>query len=578
METMIDSMKRLLHVALIVLCVVCPVACSDDEGPALPAITVTSSVENVVLPASKNFQFGIEFQASSQWKAETDVEWATVSPRSGNAGQVKVSLITKEANNTGLDRSGTLTLTGADGKAVQVAFTQTTSEVLLLKQANFEVPCEGQDLALEFATNVEGRFKLMVYSDVSSWITSADNGQTRSLVEDAFYIRVLPNKTRDAREATFQIYVVDAENTDNVLMQSEKIYIRQAGEPVETSSDYSADKRVRTLLTHSKGNGIPVVLLGDGFVDREITEGYYDEVMDKAMENLFTEEPLHSLREYFDVWAVTAVSKNNAFGDGYSTVFGSVLEGNGSSGIVGSSEKVLEYASVIDELQDVKKMEETLVVVLLNTSVYAGTTAIGYKLNGDEMSEFAIGYCPVIENLDSDTFRRVLCHECIGHGLAKLLDEYSYEGMGEIPLTLVSDYRTFQSYGWAMNVSFTGDADQTPWAHFLQDSRYQETDAFGETLGVYEGACTYWTGAWRPTEESMMRSNIHGFNVPSREAIYKRVMSAAYGDAWTYDYETFVQFDQAHLPQPAATRADVGAAKLKPLPAPRFINRTFWLK
>lgn len=553
-------------------------ACSDDEGSSLPDVVVNSTVDSIVLPATKNAKTQIDFEASSTWTAETDVDWVTVSPQSGNAGKRTISLITKEPNNTGLDRSGTLTLTGADGKSIKISFTQTTSEVLLLKKTEFNVPCEGQDIALEFATNVDGKYKLMVYSDVSSWITSIDEKNTRALVENAFRIRVLPNKTRDVREATFQIYVVDAENTDMVLMESEKIHIIQEGEEVLTSSDYSADKQVKRLLTHTKGNGVPIVIMGDGFVDKEIAEGYYDQVMNKTMDNLFSEEPLSSLRDYFDVWSVTAVSRNNAFGEDYSTVFESVLEGNGSSGITGSTEKVMDYLSAVDELKDPAKVEKTLAVVVLNTSVYAGTTSIGYKLNGDKMSEFAIGYCPVIEDINSDLFRRVLCHECIGHGLTKLLDEYSYENMGKIPASLVNEYREFQSYGWAMNVDFTGDPSKVIWKHFLQDPRYQAPDAFGETLGVYEGACTYWTGAWRPTNESMMDSNIHGFNAPSREAIYKRVMSTAYGDAWTYDYETFVQFDQAHLPQPAKTRAATSMKKLKPLPAPRFENKTLWLK
>ncbi len=567
-------MKKLYYLSLFFLCSLFVVACSDDDNGAPSGISVTSSVENILLPATKNTQFTVKFVAGSNWKAETDVEWVTVFPQSGKAGETEVSLIAKEANNTGLDRSGVLTLTGVDGTPIQIAFTQTTSEVVLLKQAEFDVPCEGQDIALEFATNVEGEVQLMVYSDVESWIVPIKSSESRALTEGFFHIRVLPNKTRDLREATFQIYVVDPKNESNVLMESEKIYIRQQGEPVETSTDYSANKQVRVLQTHTKGNGVPVVIMGDGFVDREIAEGYYDQVMEKAMENLFVEEPLHSLREYFDIWAVTAVSKNNAFGKNYSTAFESVLAGNGSSSIEGSDEKVFEYLAAVKDL-DQEKIKETLVVILLNTSVYAGTTAIGYEIDG-ELSNFAVGYCPVIEDLESETFRRVLCHECMGHGLAKLLDEYSYETMGEIPLTLVSTYREFHSYGWAMNVDFTGDKDQILWKHFLQDPRYQGVDAFGEELGAYEGACTYWTGAWRPTNESMMRSNINGFNAPSREAIYKRVMSTAYGDSWTYDYETFVEFDQAHLPQPM-TRSAADVKPLKPLPAPRFVNKTVWI-
>ena len=40
-----------------------------------------------------------------------------------------------------------------------------------------------------------------------------------------------------------------------------------------------------------------------------------------------------------------------------------------------------------------------------------------------------------------------------------------------------------------------------------------------------------------------MRYNTGGFNAPSREAIYKKIMKFSEGDAWTYDYETFVAFD-----------------------------------
>lgn len=48
--------------------------------------------------------------------------------------------------------------------------------------------------------------------------------------------------------------------------------------------------------------------MGDGFLDTDIVNGTYDEVMNKAMENLFTEEPLKSLQSYFNVYSVMAVS------------------------------------------------------------------------------------------------------------------------------------------------------------------------------------------------------------------------------------------------------------------------------
>ena len=60
------------------------------------------------------------------------------------------------------------------------------------------------------------------------------------------------------------------------------------------------------------------------------------------------------------------------------------------------------------------------------------------------------------------------------------------------------------------------------------------------TIGYY---CA--SGIYRSSYTSIMRTTIGEvtFNVPSREAIYKRMMQQAYGDSWQYDYEKFVEYD-----------------------------------
>ena len=60
----------------------------------------------------------------------------------------------------------------------------------------------------------------------------------------------------------------------------------------------------------------------------------------------------------------------------------------------------------------------------------------------------------------------------------------------------------------------------------------------------------------------MMRHNDCGFNAPSREAIYKRVMKLSEGDSWTYDYDKFVEFDtparESYRKQQSAARRAQG--------------------
>ena len=104
-------------------------------------------------------------------------------------------------------------------------------------------------------------------------------------------------------------------------------------------------------------------------------------------------------------------------------------------------------------------------------------------------------------------------------------------------------------YGWYKNIDFTSDPTQVKWYYFLTDQRYA-----GEGLGVYEGAFTYWTGAYRPTYNSIMNTNVGGFNAPSREAIYYRIHKLAYGADWQYDYEEFVEWDARNRVTSSTTR------------------------
>ena len=135
----------------------------------------------------------------------------------------------------------------------------------------------------------------------------------------------------------------------------------------------------------------------------------------------------------------------------------------------------------------------------------------------------------------------VLIHEVGGHGIAKLMDEYvnaEYENQ-TLPEEAKEemDYQ-WENFGWGANVDWHNNSATVRWSRFLQDDRYSN-----EGLGLYEGAYLYSFGAYRPTENSMMRYNDSPFNAPSREQIYKTVMQMSEGSSWTYDYEDFVEFD-----------------------------------
>ena len=297
------------------------------------------------------------------------------------------------------------------------------------------------------------------------------------------------------------------------------------------STDYSRDGEVKQLQVATKGNGIDIVLMGDAFSDRLIADGTYDRIMQTAMEKIFEEEPYKSFRDHFNVYSVTAVSKNEVYSQYSETAFDCYF---GELTIVGGdNDAAFSYAAkAIGE----DHMDQTLVIVMMNSVENAGTCYMYVSTEGDWSNGASVSYFPV--GSDDEELGRTIRHEAGGHGFAKLSDEYAYYENGHIPDEEVEAYRSMEPYGWGRNIDFTSDPAKVKWSHFLTDSRYD-----GEGLGVIEGACTFWTGAYRPTEYSIMRYNWGGFNAPSREAIYYRIHKLAYGPDWEYDYEKFVEYD-----------------------------------
>ncbi len=297
------------------------------------------------------------------------------------------------------------------------------------------------------------------------------------------------------------------------------------------STDYSRDGAVTTLQAAGQGNGIDLILMGDAFSDRLISDGTYSKAINQAYEAFFSEEPFRTYKDYFNVYQVDVVSPNDVYEEGARTAMNTWF-GEGTL-VGGADQAAFDYAQ---KAIGSERMNDALIVVMMNKDAYAGTCYMYFPQGGDYGSGTAVAYFPV--SSDKATFNGLMLHEANGHGFAKLGDEYAYEDMGLITAEAVESYNVVSGFGWNKNVDLTSDPSAVKWSRFLNDSRYD-----GDGLGVFEGGLTYWTGVWRPTENSIMRYNEGGFNAPSREAMYYRIHKLAFGADWTYDYEAFVGYD-----------------------------------
>lgn len=523
--------------------------CSQKEIE--PSFSLQEETSSITLASAASSQTVIRFTSTREWKASTSSEWLLISPTSGEAGTYQMALTPSSKNNSKNSRTATVNLVSA-GLTQSFTVTQSPAEYVELEQTAYYTEAQGGSLQIKFTTNLSTD-ELAIYG-TASWLTQPANSRT----DQAYVVNltVLPND--DDKERTAYLYFCKTNDEEEEILNS--VTIIQEGTDTNTSTDYSADKTVRILQRATQGNGLPIVLMGDGFLDTDIVNGTYDEVMNKAMENLFTEEPLKSLQSYFNVYSVMAVSRSNKF-DGYNTAFQCQMEGGMSTLITGNDENVIDYIQCVEGID----VSETLTVVVLNSPLYAGTTYFGYY-SENQVTELAIAYCPIIYNLENDSFRQVLVHEAVGHGFAKLEDEYSYEENGKMPSDEINDVKMLQSYGWAQNVDFTQDENTILWSSFLNDSRYSS-----EGIGIYEGACTYMSGVYRPTEDSMMNTNTCGFNAPSRKAIYDMVMRR--GENRETTYEEFADFDSRNASQ-VQTLTRTSNAISRPFTHPHFVHKS----
>ena len=303
-----------------------------------------------------------------------------------------------------------------------------------------------------------------------------------------------------------------------------------------TSSDYSQDGQVTRIHSATVGKGIDVVFVGDAFADKD--QNLFNKYVELGKEAFFTEEPFRSTKDRFNIYRIGSVSKNGIIAqEGGDTKF-SAQFGQGTN-ISGDDKAVFSF--VQEKIPSVD-LTKTIIFVIINKAKYAGTCWM-YTNN------MAICYVPLCR--DETDYAQTLRHEGCGHGFGKLADEYFYDSMGRIPDDKVSELKKWKgfAYGFYENVDLTSDPNTILWSKFISDSRYSGK------VGVYEGGYTYPYGVYRPTDNSIMRYNTGGFNAPSREAIYKKIMKFSEGNAWTYDYETFVAFDAPARSAEAVTRA-----------------------
>ena len=329
--------------------------------------------------------------------------------------------------------------------------------------------------------------------------------------------------------------------------------------------EYEEDQMVE-LQKHSKGKGISVYFVGDGWDAEDIASGTYMQLCREDMEYFFGLPPYDRLRDYFDVYACVALSQET----GVSTMnvtrdtkFGTFFSAGQESCCCGYPARLVPYEeevfAFIGNLTGRQTgnwfhegdMWQSLVVLIPNTTDYTGCT---YYYNDGS----AISVCPPSNRTYPNDTRGIVQHEAGGHGFGKLADE-SIEKNRYVPGNVVNEINRYRSMGWYANISTTGVSSNVQWAGMIFDPRYSNY------VDIYEGGYGYTRGVWRSESNSCMNYAIPYYNAISRLDITRRVFELA-GESFDIERDFYnVDTDQWGNIEINGTRSTHHVRELQPI-------------
>lgn len=383
----------------------------------------------------------------------------------------------------------------------------------------------------EFSVN-RRLYRTLNTEESRMFIVRAESGAAWSIESKPDWVSVSPSSGIGKTDVTVTVSTLPgSENREGnvVFLLDGKDY--RSTLKVEQYNYAYADGTVLTEQTHSVGNGIPIVFMGDCYDAADIASGAYLTDTREAIEHYFDIEPYKTYQNYFDIYIVFGKSEDSGvgtintireakFGTQYSLTGGS-LENDGI--------EAFNYARQINANLDLTK---ALIVMVLNSSDYGGKTYMW--ADGS-----AIAICPKSSDPYPYNFRGIVQHEAGGHGFGKLADEYIYtnafiQSCDCVINPHLGEFLAGKANGWYKNLSETSDRNAVPWSHLMYHPTYSNI------VDIYEGGYFHTRGIFRSEQNSCMNNNIPYYSTISRQAIVERIMAYSGG---TFNLEDFYAHD-----------------------------------
>lgn len=504
-----------------ILLLLCALLLGVGCNKTTPIPTFASlKVDRVSVKFRNSYTEVVRIDYNGEWYAElSDDSWCSLDKTSGT-GSGELTITAKERTSTGRNLSTLTIISKSNPELSETVKLSLDGLDFIVDPANIEFGLGEQfvDVDVEY----EGEWKASI--DDLSWLSMDKTSGTGKTTIRVTNKDLMTNHTGKTGKLT--ITLVDYPGVSTVVNLKQLSTFRHGS--------------YLTLNKATKGKGIDIVIIGDGFSESEMgLNGHWYKVAAKTKEVLFSIEPYKSYLDHFNVYMVNAVSASNTIGvgiGGSNTFFKTYKDAaTGNLLYMEDGKKGTDFAFENSPVKDDKgKSEDMFLCVMVNDPSFRGAANITDKGGRYLGTIFDMG----------EAFGKLVTHE-FTHAFGKLADEYVYSGpqFGYIPQADVNTYKLAKSaFGYYQNIEFTSDKRA-----FSNQNWRKLLDLNYPGVGVHEGGFYYRNGAWRSEIFGLMGSDSNGKLGPvNREIVLRQIYKLA-GRATEYTFQTFIDYDKKNI-------------------------------
>jgi hypothetical protein len=493
------------------------VTVSQSKTVKLTLSTTEVELEDAIMPAATAM---IVVTSDVDWKIESKPDWLTVAPTRGLASSKPVVLtVSTQMNPTLGERVGELVLK-----------TDTREFVCTVKQKKDNDRFFGSSDTIYLSdkgSDGSNYYRYFRFTSSAPWTATVEGDfeTDRTTGEGSLLIKVYAK----------------SENNTGVVRKGKITFTAEGNRRLEVPiiqgwvGNYWEDEDLLVVNEHSIGDGVPIVVMGDGYDREDLKKGGWWETMGgKLVYEIMYTEVVRDMWEYLDVYLMMNESPERG------VLYPDYPRNRTKFGAYGADENqgLCEEAArrAVNGPQGVTDQVATaqngiLRIAFLANGPYPGNATNPMARGG--IWEDGYGYWAI--------------HEFVGHVLSDLPDMYwsgcglptlgdgtmpatGWNGDGGITWSIAKEHP--HGYNWF--IDWRNDPDQVIWKEFIGAEGYSgETDGDpyhgNDNIGVYP---TTWggmfcNGLYGPSPVTTMREHYLCFDLGSRMQIYNKILERA---------------------------------------------------